>query len=301
MRRVPWLFALVVFGAAVIVYVATVPAPTPSFDEPSPTAAPIYGSEVVREFPHDPTAFTQGLIYLDGFLYESTGPTGHSTIRKVRLDSGEVVLRRALDDRAFGEGLTEWRGRILQLTPIRTEVSIPSALRKMGDPAVALPELGRKFGVNVGVIYDVEKLEPQATFTYENEGWGLTHDGRRLILSDGRAWLRFIDPETFVETGRVRVTDAGKEVTFLNELEYVDGEVYANVWQTERVAVIDPESGHVKRWIDLTGLAALLMPPPDPNSGAVLNGIAYDPLRKRLFVTGKRWPIVFEIRPVLLP
>jgi glutaminyl-peptide cyclotransferase len=298
MRRVAWLIVAAV-AIALVAYATFRPPPPPP--EPSRQAAPVFSYEVVAEYPHDPAAFTQGLLYRDGHLYESTGPTGRSTLRKVRLESGELLAQRALDERVFGEGLAEWSGRLLQLTPIRTEVTIPSALKKLGDPDAALSEIGRKFGVNIGVAYDIDTLEPRSTFTFENEGWGLTADGKRLVLSDGTARLRFLDPDTLAPVGRVDVTDAGEKIVLLNELEYVDGEVYANVWQTDRIAVIDPATGHVRRWIDLTGLAARLDPQPARDAGAVLNGIAYDAARRRLFVTGKLWPRVFEIRVVSRP
>lgn len=219
---------------------------------------------MVREYPHDPSAFTQGLVYVDGHLYESTGLEGASSLRQVDLETGKVIRRRALKPDEFGEGLTDWGGRLLQLTW--------TGMR--------------------GFIYERASLAVSGTFRYAGEGWGLTHDGRRLILSDGTAVLRFLDPETFREIGRLPVHDEGRAVPRLNELEYVRGEVYANVWQSDRVARISPENGAVLGWIDLTGLlsAADLRHPVD-----VLNGIAYDPGRERLFVTGKWWPKLFEI------
>jgi glutaminyl-peptide cyclotransferase len=302
MMRLPawrWL-PLVALGLLAAVYVATMPEPPPPAVFAT-DAAHVVGYEVVRELPHDPTAFTQGLLYRDGFLYESTGPTGSSTLRKARLETGEVVARRQLDPRLFGEGLAEWEGRLLQLTPMRIEVSIPGALAKMNDPESAFKELGRKFGVNIGSVYDADSLEPASTFAYDRDGWGLTRDDRRLILSDGSSALRFLDPATFREVDRVEVADGGRRVALLNELEFVDGEVYANVWQEDRIAVIDPATGQVRRWIDLSGLDLKMAPVPDRKAGAVLNGIAWDAAGKRLFVTGKLWPRVFEIRVVGLP
>jgi len=230
----------------------------------SPADAPVYGYRVVREYPHDPSAFTQGLVYVDGHLYESTGLEGASSLRQVDLETGKVIRRRALRPDEFGEGLTDWGGRLLQLTW--------TGMR--------------------GFIYERASLAVSGTFRYAGEGWGLTHDGRRLILSDGTAVLRFLDPETFREIGRLPVQDEGRAVPRLNELEYVRGEIYANVWQSDRVARVSPETGAVLGWIDLTGLlsAADLRHPVD-----VLNGIAYDPGRERLFVTGKWWPKLFEI------
>jgi glutamine cyclotransferase len=230
----------------------------------SPADAPVYGYRVVREYPHDPSAFTQGLVYADGHLYESTGLKGASSLRQIDLETGRVIRRRALRPDEFGEGLTDWDGRLLQLTW--------TGMR--------------------GFIYERPSLAVCGTFRYAGEGWGLTHDGRRLILSDGTAMLRFLDPETFREIGRLPVHDEGRAVPRLNELEYVRGEVYANVWQSDRVARISPETGAVLGWIDLTGLlsAGDLSHPVD-----VLNGIAYDPGGERLFVTGKWWPKLFEI------
>jgi len=226
--------------------------------------APVYGYWVVREYPHDRSAFTQGLVYVDGYLYESTGLEGASSLRQVDLETGKVIRRRALKPDEFGEGLTDWGGRLLQLTW--------TSMR--------------------GFIYDRASFARSGTFRYAGEGWGLTHDGRRLILSDGTAVLRFLDPETFREIGRLPVQDEGRAVQGLNELEYVGGEVYANVWQSDRVARISPETGAVLGWIDLTGLLseADARYPVD-----VLNGIAYDSGRERLFVTGKWWPKLFEI------
>jgi glutamine cyclotransferase len=226
--------------------------------------APVHGYEVVNAYRHDREAFTQGLIYRDGFLYESTGLNGRSSLRKVRLDTGEVVQRRGVDRAHFAEGLTEWNGQLIQLT----------------------------WTTNVAFVYDLATFEPRRPFTYPGEGWGITHDGRRLIMSDGTPSLRFLDPQTFRELGRVTVRDGGAAVDELNELEYVDGLVYANVWLTDRIAMIDPGSGTVTGWIDLAGL----LPARDRAGADVLNGIAYDAAGRRLFVTGKLWPRLFEIR-----
>jgi glutaminyl-peptide cyclotransferase len=230
-------------------------------------APPVYGYRVVNTYPHDPQAYTQGLIFIDGFLYESTGQHGRSTVRKVRLETGEVVQRQAVDATYFAEGLTDWRDRLIQIT----------------------------WQTGLGFVYDRASFRVQRTFTYPGEGWGLTHDGKRLILSDGspEGLLRFIDPDTFREVGRLVVRDRGVPVKDLNELESVGGEIYANVWHTNRIARIAPASGHVVGWIDLTGLlpAGAVT---DPE--AVLNGIAYDASANRLFVTGKLWPTLFEIR-----
>lgn len=228
-------------------------------------AAPVQGYRVVRTYPHDPAAFTQGLVYLNGVLYEGTGLEGRSSIRKVELETGKVLQQRALPAPFFGEGVTAWRGRLLQLT----------------------------WQSQVGFVYDLATFRPMSRFAYRGEGWGLTHDGRRLIMSDGTARLRFLDPVTLRETGGVTVTDEGRPVPNLNELEFVGGEVYANVWTTDRLARIDPATGKVTGWIDLSGLLSAA----DRRAGAVdvLNGIAYDAAGKRLFVTGKLWPKLFEI------
>ena len=239
---------------------AAAPAPATA-----PAPIPIYGFEIVREYPHDRTAFTQGLVFRNGELLESTGRYP-STIRRVRLEDGVVLQRRELADDYFGEGLTALGDRVLTLTW----------------------KNGKAFE------WDAETLEPEGEYAVEGEGWGLTHDSTRLILSDGTAALRFLDPTTLAETGRVPVTLQGRPVTQINELEWVEGEVFANVWQTDYILRIDPGTGEVKGIIDLRAL----MPDRtglDPTD-AVLNGIAWDPDGRRLFVTGKNWPKLFEIR-----
>jgi glutamine cyclotransferase len=222
----------------------------------------------VDVYPHDPNAFTQGLVYHDGFLYEGTGLRGQSTLRRVVLETGQVVESVALDDSLFGEGITILGGRLYQLT----------------------------WQSNVGFVYDWRTFEQLDQFSYATEGWGLTHDGSVLIMSDGTPTLHFLDPETLHEVRQVTVTDAGNPVWLLNELEYVRREVYANVWQTDLVARIDPADGTVVGWIDLSGL---LSEEDLQQRTDVLNGIAYDPRGDRLFVTGKLWPKVFEI--VIVP
>jgi glutamine cyclotransferase len=219
---------------------------------------------VVRAYPHDRGAFTQGLLWLDGYLYEGTGLNGRSGIRKVQLETGRVVQQQSIAQQFFGEGVAVFGSSLYQLT----------------------------WQNGVAFVYDRATFKLQKQFTYTGEGWGLTSDGRRLIMSDGTEYLRFLDPATFRETGRVRVTDAGRPVTQLNELEYIRGEVYANVWQTDRIARINPNTGRVNSWIDLSGLLSVLERP----GVDVLNGIAYDPQGDRLFVTGKLWPRVFEIK-----
>lgn len=228
-------------------------------------APAVSGYQIIASYPHDATAFTQGLVYVEGTLYESTGLNGQSSIRKVDLATGKVLQKQSVDPAHFAEGLTEWNGKLLQLT----------------------------WRSGVGFIYDRTTLRLRGTFNYSGEGWGLTHDGNRLILSDGSANLRFLNPDSFREIGRVVVRDHGTPVQDLNELEFVNGEVYANVWHTNRIARISPATGEVLGWIDLTGIIAQRLL---PHSEAVLNGIAYDSANDRLFVTGKLWPRLFEIR-----
>jgi glutamine cyclotransferase len=227
-------------------------------------ALPVYGYRVVNVYPHDRQAFTQGLIWCDGFLYEGTGLHGASSLRKVRLETGRVVEQRSLDRQYFGEGITEWGGSLLQLT----------------------------WNSQVGFIYDRAGLKARGTFRYPGEGWGLTHDQDRLIMSDGTAALRLLDPKTFRETGRMNVQSGGAPLAGLNELEFVRGEIFANVYGTDWIARISPQTGAVTGRIDLRGLLpeADRMIPVD-----VLNGIAYDAGGNRLFVTGKLWPKLFEI------
>ncbi len=225
----------------------------------------MYGYEVVNSFPHDPAAFTQGLVFYDGALVESTGLERQSTLRRVELQSGKVLQKVDVPPYFFAEGLTLFGGKLYQLT-----------------------WKGEK-----GFIYDPETFKKTGEFAYEGEGWGLTHDGESLILSDGSAQLRFIDPNTFQVRRTINVNDRGRPVEELNELEYVKGEIYANVWHQNRVGRVDPKSGRVVGWIDLTGL---LRPGETSDPEAVLNGIAYDERGDRLFVTGKLWPKVFEIR-----
>lgn len=225
-----------------------------------------YGYTVVRSYPHDRDAFTQGLEYVDGLLYEGTGRTGSSGIRKVKLETGEVLQAQPLDARYFGEGITVWKNRIIQLT----------------------------WQSEVGFVYDRQTFQQQRTFQYTGEGWGLTHDATRLIMSDGSptGTLKFFDPETLRQTGTLTVRDGGRPVANLNELEYVKGQIYANVWQTDRIAIIAPKTGRVTGWIDLHGI----LDPREAGGVDVLNGIAYDAAGDRLFVTGKLWPRLFEIR-----
>lgn len=226
---------------------------------------PEYGYEIVHVYPHDPLAYTQGLFYLNGLLYEGTGLNGRSSIRKVRLETGEVLEKHEIGEEYFGEGITNWKDRLLEIT-WRSET---------------------------GFIYDLASFATRGQFSYPGEGWGLTQDGKRIIMSDGTPELRFWDPETLRELGRVMVTDDGRPVPELNELEWIKGEVYANVYQTDRIARIDPSSGKVVGWINLAGI---LSAADRDRQVDVLNGIAYDAKGDRLFVTGKLWPKLFEIR-----
>lgn len=226
-----------------------------------------YSYQIVHTYPHDPTAFTEGLFYLNGFLYESTGLENQSSIRKVKLETGEVVQKRDLSGDYFGEGIINWKDQLYELT----------------------------WTTQVGFIYDLATFTPKGEFHYPGEGWAMTQDGKRIIMDDGTPQLRFWDPETLKEIGRITVTADGVPVPKLNELEWVKGEIYANIWETNRIARIDPNTGKVVGWIDLTGLLS----PAESNSGAdVLNGIAYDAAGDRLFVTGKKWPKLFEIKLV---
>jgi glutaminyl-peptide cyclotransferase len=234
---------------------------------PQPARVPAFGYNVVRSYPHDRNAFTQGLLFKDGFLYEGTGLNGRSGIRKVKLDTGEVVQTKPLAPVYFGEGITDWKGSLVQLT-WRSEI---------------------------GFVYDLTTFQQTRTFSYSGEGWGLTHDDSRLIMSDGSADLRFLDPATLKETGRITVRDTTGPVERLNELEFVKGEVYANVWMTDRIARISPKDGRVTGWIDLSGLLTPADRAAVEQAGGTLNGIAYDAVRDRLFVTGKLWPRIFEI------
>lgn len=263
--------------------------------------APIRKYEVVAEYPHDPQALTQGLIYLGGFLYESTGRQGQSSIRKVELKTGRVIQQRAVDNRFFGEGLTEWRGQLVQLTPMRTRPNLIRSLT-LGDFRFAIASFARYLARDTGVRYDIDSLEPKSTFGYNGDGWGLTHDDHQFIRSDGTSLLRFLNADTMKWQGQIEVVEAGKGIRWLNELEFVNGEVYANIWQEDRVAIIQLDSGQVNGWIDLSELKPQMAPPPKDVEGlgaygkAVANGIAYDSDGRRLFVTGKNWPRLFEIR-----
>jgi glutaminyl-peptide cyclotransferase len=225
---------------------------------------PVFRANVVKTYPHDDTAFTQGLEYFAGYLYESTGRSGQSTVRKVALTTGKVLQQRSLPAQYFGEGLTLFQGKIYQLTWLS----------------------------KVGFIYELQTFQPKGQFKYESEGWGLTHDENSLIMSDGSNQLRFLNPATFAVTKTLDVYAGNEAVVNLNELEYVDGVIFANIWHSPRIARVDPQSGQVLSWIDLASLSAK----EQRGSEDVLNGIAYDPKNHRIFVTGKDWPELLEIK-----
>jgi len=236
----------------------------PAAQVQAPAAAiPTWGYRIAAEYPHDPQAFTQGLFWLDGHLYESTGHVGQSSLRKVNLEDGRV-LRRVEIPRVFGEGSVNWGEQIVSIT----------------------------WQDGIGYRWDRETFRQLGTFTYPGEGWGLTQNGTDIVMSDGTAELRFLDPATMQERRRITVTADGERVVNLNELEWVNGEIFANIWQTPRIARIDPASGNVTGWIDLSDMAARHG---RGDIDRVLNGIAYDAERDRLFVTGKYWDRLYEI------
>ncbi|MBY0421941.1 MAG: glutaminyl-peptide cyclotransferase [Parvularculaceae bacterium] len=253
-----------IIAAAAAFFAASAAASAPAADVER------FAYEVVAEYPHDPEAFTQGLFFHDGKLYEGTGLVGQSTLREVELETGKVLRRIDLPPHVFGEGVAPWKDRIVTITWRNGE----------------------------GYVFDRKGFRKLRAFAYPGEGWGLTSDGRRLIMSDGTSALRFLDPETLAETGRVEVTLRGKPLKNLNELEYVDGAVFANVWQTSAVVRIDPKTGTVTGVVDLRGLRDRIGDAPGAD---VLNGIAWDAKKKRLFLTGKKWPKLFEVRLVPKP
>ncbi|HOO53321.1 MAG TPA: glutaminyl-peptide cyclotransferase [Methanothrix sp.] len=235
-------------------------------DAPEGQKVPVYGYRVVAVYTHDPEAFTQGLAYRDGILYEGTGLYWGSKLCETRLETGEVVRSRNLPPQLFGEGIVLWEDRLVQLT----------------------------WRSGIGLVWDLENLTVVKTFSYSTEGWGIASDGRSLIMSDGTSELRFLDPETFEVKGGVEVVAEGQPLQSLNELEYVDGLIYANVWKTDMIAIISPETGEVVGWIDLSGL----LTEEERLRADVLNGIAYDPESGHLLVTGKLWPKIFQIEVV---
>jgi glutaminyl-peptide cyclotransferase len=229
-----------------------------------------YTFEVVRQFPHDASAFTQGLAYHDGYLYEGTGIEGHSSLRQVRIETGDIIRRVELPPEFFGEGITVLENKVVQITWLS----------------------------HTGFLYNLSDFHLLRRFSYVGEGWGVATNGRELFLSDGTSEIRVLDPHTFAERRRLRVHDGVTPVVELNELEWVEGELFANVWHTDRIARISPQTGAIVGWVDLAGI---LSPVYHLGPEAVLNGIAYDAKRKRLFVTGKLWPTIFEIKIIPKP
>jgi glutamine cyclotransferase len=232
---------------------------------PNNEAVSLSGYEVVHSWPHDPHAFTQGLVFHDGKLLESTGEEGRSSLRRVELETGQVVQKVDVPEPYFAEGLTLLKGKLYQLT----------------------------WQHQLGFIYDAWTFDKIGQFNYQGEGWGLTNDGKSLILSDGTHQIRYLDPDNFQLQRTIAVVDSNGPVREINELEYVHGEIYANIWHEDRIVRIDPQTGRILGWIDLKGL---LKPGEVTDQEAVLNGIAYDDASGRLFVTGKLWPKLFEIR-----
>lgn len=253
-------------GLSVLIALVAGPAVAQTVPMLDPTDAPIAPAQVVATYPHDPHAYTEGLFYQDGALWESTGTVGRSGIRKVDLTTGRVMMRVAVDPPLYGEGIAPWGNQILSLT----------------------------WKNGIGFRWSRDRLRKLGSVRYDGEGWALTSDGRSLILSDGTPVLRFVDPATFRVRRRLTVTHDGTPLINLNEIEYVDGEILANVWLTDRIARIDPTDGRVIGWIDVSDLHR--------RSGAtatndVANGIAWDKVHRRLFVTGKDWPYLFQIKP----
>jgi glutamine cyclotransferase len=255
-------FGLVLFGSLLLL-----PFSIQKRADGSGTATPVYDYKIVKVFPHDPEAFTQGLVFHQGALYEGTGLSGKSTLRKVDPKTGRILKMVQLPDQYFGEGITLWEDKIIQLT----------------------------WRSGVGLVYDRETFRLLKRFNFFTEGWGITHDGKQLIMSDGTSFLYFWDPDSFKEIKRIQVQDRGIPITRLNELEYIKGEIFANVYLTDRIVRISPQTGRVTGWIDLRGL---LSAKDQTRPVDVLNGIAYDARKDRILVTGKYWPNLFEIRLV---
>jgi glutamine cyclotransferase len=242
---------------------------TPPLPDPAYAATPVYTYSIVKTYPHDPSAFTEGLFFLGGYLYESTGRYGQSSLRKIDLETGKILMRQDIPSQYFGEGITRWGDRIIMLT------------RQSGK----------------GFIFDLGTFRKTGEFSYQTEGWGITFDGSQLIMSDGSSTLQFLEPGTFKIVKTLKVRDEGKPVRFLNELEYIQGEIWANIWRSKRIARISPRTGKVKSWIDLGGLDHTF----DSRTAGEPNGIAYDSEQGRIFVTGKLWPRLFEIRIIEKP
>jgi glutamine cyclotransferase len=236
-------------------------------DSKSPGEIEYYTLEIINSYPHDTKAFTQGLVFEDGFLYESTGNYKNSSLRKVELKTGNILKIHKLSDKFFGEGITIFGDKIIQLT----------------------------WKENTGFVYDKNTFDLLETFTYSNEGWGITHDGRQFIMSDGSSKLYFLNPQTYKKESSIVVMDDIGPLTHLNELEYIDGNIYANIWSMDHIAKINPDTGKVTAFIDLTALRQNITKLPGQQ---VLNGIAYDSDNDRFFVTGKFWSKIFEIKMV---
>lgn len=255
-------------AAALLAACACSPASEPA------AGIPEYTYQVVHTYPHDAGAFTEGLFYMNGFLYESTGLEGESDIRKVKLETGEVLQKRVVPD-YFGEGIIAWKGKLYEMT----------------------------YKTEVGFVYDLNTFAPISEYHYQGQGWSYTTDGKQLYMDGSRdpqapksdPEIRILNPDTLKETGIIHVTADGSPVMNLNEMEWVKGEIYANIWETDRIARIDPKSGKVVGWIDMTGILPASDRGPDTD---VMNGIAYDAEHDRLFVTGKKWPKLFEIKVV---
>ena len=233
---------------------------------PAQAAVPEYSAAIVKTYPHDPQAFTEGLLYHNGFLYESTGREGQSSIRKVRLQTGAVVLKHDIDKQYFGEGIVIWDNRLIELT----------------------------WKNEVGFIYDVNTFKPRSDFHYAGEGWALTRDAFHVFMSDGTSDLRILDPATLAESGRIHVTCDGHPIKNINEIEWVKGEIYANIWLTTLIARINPSTGEIVGLVNLNGLAIEVAA--GGRTVDVLNGIAYDAAGDRLFITGKLWPTLYQIK-----
>jgi glutamine cyclotransferase len=247
-------------------------APTPPAADgkqaPAPPEVTHYQYKVVRTYPHDRQSFTQGLVYQEGLIYEGTGLYGRSAILRWDLKTGNVLKKLRLPDKYFGEGITLFEDKLIELT----------------------------WKSKVGFVYSKDTFTPRTQFRYPMEGWGLTHDGKRLILSDGTATLHFLDPNTYAEIGRLEVRNDGRPIRNINELEFIDGQIYANVWPSDMIVTISPKTGRITGMIDMVGLYS---DPGPRDSDAVLNGIAYMPETRHLLVTGKLWPKLYEIE--LLP
>jgi glutamine cyclotransferase len=259
------LIAVIVLGGALLILLNNKTAP-------AATATPIYTYSIVKTYPHDTSAFTEGLWYSDGIMYESSGsgngPNYVSTLRQVNLTTGKVIKEYTLPIQYFGEGIAVVDDEIIQLT----------------------------WQSNVGFIYDKDTFALLGNFTFTTQGWGLTYDGKELIMSDGTDNLYFLNATTFQRIGEVQVHDGNSNVTEINSLDYINGDVYANIWMTNKIAIINPATGQVKAWVDLTGLPASVAS--KTNENAVLNGIAYDQQNDRLYVTGKDWSSLYQIKLV---